>query len=192
MGHANFGLADRSGCDGLVHLLRALLQEDSERTLLSIDGIGAYDHVLRARMLEELWREPELHDLVPYVRLWLNRQSTFVWVDDEGQAHDVPQGEGGEQGAALMPALFCLAMRPALQEIQARLQPGDLVVAYLDDVYILTTPDRAREAHDVAKEVLKRVCRISVNQGELQARCHAARAAPPRTARLRAPGRRWR
>ena len=62
MSPANFGLADRSGCDGLVHLLRALLQEESERTLLSIDGIGAYDHVPRARMLEELWREPELHD----------------------------------------------------------------------------------------------------------------------------------
>ena len=88
-----------------------------------------------------------------------------------------------------MPALFCLAMRPALQEIQARLQPGDLVVAYLDDVYILTTPDRAREAHDVAKEVLKRVCGISVNQGKLQAWCHAARAAPPDLAELNLPPR---
>ena len=63
------------------------------------------------------------------------------------------------------------------------------VLAYLDDVYILTTPDKAREAHDVAKEVLKRVCGISVNQGKLQAWCHAARAAPPDLAELNLPPR---
>ena len=74
--------------------------------------------------------------------MWLNRRSKFVWTDDSGQQHDVTQGEGGEQGDALMPALFCLAMRPALEEIQQRLAPGDLVVAYLDDVYILTRPER--------------------------------------------------
>ena len=104
--------------------------------------------------LAELWRQPELRSLIPFVRLWLNRQSVFVWTDDNGEPHDVVQGEGGEQGAALMPALFCLATRPALQEIQARLHPDDLVVAYLDDVYVLTRPERARASFDVVAEVL--------------------------------------
>ena len=115
---ANFGFADRCGCDGLIHMVRAQLEFDDRRTLLSIDGVGAYDHVSRARMLTELWRVPELRELVPFVRLWLDRRSTFVWTDDEGTPFDIPQGEGGEQGAALTPALFCLAMRPALEEIQ--------------------------------------------------------------------------
>ena len=66
---ANFGLADRSGTDGLVHLIRAATEADAECTLLSIDGVGAYDHVSRATMLEQLWREPELRCLVPFVRL---------------------------------------------------------------------------------------------------------------------------
>ena len=83
-----------------------------------------------------------------------------------------------------MPALFCLAMRPALAEIQARLHADDLVVVYLDDVYVVTTPDRARAAYDVVAEVLPRVCNIQVNRGKLQAWCRSGRAAPPGIAEL--------
>ncbi len=74
------------------------------------------------------------------------RQSVYVWQDDDGTTHDILQGEGGDQGDALMPALFCLAMQPALAATQGRLHPSDKVVAYLDDVYILTRPERARAA----------------------------------------------
>jgi hypothetical protein len=51
---------------------------------------------------------------------------------------DVWQGEGGEQGDALMPVLFCMAMKGALDEIQAELRPGEVVLAYLDDLYFVT------------------------------------------------------
>ena len=81
----------------------------------------------------------------------------------------LPQGEGGEQGAALMPALFCLAMRPALQEIQARMADDELVLAYLDDIYVLTRPERTRAAYDIVAEVLARVCNVEVNRSKLVA-----------------------
>ena len=61
----------------------------------------------------------------------------------------IEQGDGGEQGDALMPALFCLALRPALLEIQAWLSPGDLVLAYLDDIYIICSRETARTAFDI-------------------------------------------
>ena len=148
-------------------MVRTMTELDPQCTLLSIDGVGAYDHVSRARMLTELWQQQELRDLVPFVSMWLGRQSTFVWTDDAGDHHDIPQGEGGEQGDALMPALFCLAMKPALEEIQRRLQRGDIVLAYIDDVYVLTRPERAREAYNLVAEVLERTCNIQVNQGKL-------------------------
>ena len=185
---ANFGLADRSGCDGLIHLIRSLTEADAQRTVLSIDGVGAYDHVSRARMLEELWRVEELRPLVPFVRLWMNPRSTFVWTDDSGSQHDVTQGEGGEQGDALMPALFCLAMRPALEEIQQRLTHGDIAVAYLDDIYIITKPERARNAYDITAEVLQRVCGIRVNQGKLLCWNRSGAPAPTGIAELNSPG----
>ena len=42
-----------------------------------------------------------------------------------------------------------------------------LGLGHLDDVYILTRPEWARAAYDVAAEVLDRVCGIQVNQGKL-------------------------
>ena len=71
---ANFGLADRSGTDGLVHMVRTLLGSDSSRTLISIDGVGAFDHVSRARIFTELWHRPEFHDLLPFVSCWYGLQ----------------------------------------------------------------------------------------------------------------------
>ena len=46
-----------------------------------------------------------------------------------------------------MPALFCLALDPALRALQPELRDGVRVVAYLDDVYILATPERPLYLH---------------------------------------------
>ena len=83
-----------------------------------------------------------------------------------------------------MPALFCLAMQPALDAIQARLEPSDRVVAYLDDVYILTRPDRCRAAYDIAVEELRRHCHIEVNLGKLVMWNRSGDAAPAAVAEL--------
>ena len=55
----------------------------------------------------------------------------FVWHDAAGQPHTVTQAEGGEQGAPLMPASFALGQRAALAEVQARLAPSELLLAFL-------------------------------------------------------------
>ena len=81
---------------------------DAEATVLSIDGIGAYDHVSK-------------------------------WKDLDGVQHDVHQHEGGEQGDPLMPLLFSLAIHNALLEVKAGMRPGELLSAFLDDVYLRCT-----------------------------------------------------
>ena len=48
---------------------------------------------------------------------WKNKK----WQDELGIVHDVPQGEGGEQGDALMPALFSLGQHPAFEAVQSEL-----------------------------------------------------------------------
>ena len=40
-------------------------------------------------------------------------------------SHDTAQGEGGEQGDPLMPALYALAQQPALHDVQAALREGE-------------------------------------------------------------------
>ena len=100
-GPANFCMSTRCGTDGLVHLARALLESDPAQTILCIDGVGAFDHVSRARMFERPLATPTLRPILPFVRLWYSSPSEAVWADDAGSTHVVSSAEGGEQGDAL-------------------------------------------------------------------------------------------
>ena len=48
-----------------------------------------------------------------------------------GRVHTITQGEGGEQGDAMMPLLFSLGQHTALERVQRSLREGDLF-AFLD------------------------------------------------------------
>ena len=78
--------------------------------------------------------------LVPLVRAFYARQSVYLWWDGAGACHRMLQGDGCEQGDALAPALFALAQHAAL------VGPGGFLAAFLDDLYIVTVPNRARAA----------------------------------------------
>jgi hypothetical protein len=182
---SNFGLATSCGTDGLGILVRAFLDSNPNATVLSIDGVGAFDHVRRATIFAELMADNELADLVPFVRMWYQDVSHFLWADEDGAIHDIAQADGGEQGDALMPDLFCLALRPALQAVKAQLRPGEIVVAYLDDVYVLVPdPDRAGAVHDIVKQALQEICGIDVHLGKLAAYNRSSSAAPRSVAAL--------
>ena len=106
-----FALSTRAGVDCVGHVVRATTDADCEATLLSIDGVGAYDHVFRSSVLAKLLEVPGLRPLLPFVRSIYARPSRYVWQDDVGQRHEVHQHEGGEQGDPLMPLLFSSVWR---------------------------------------------------------------------------------
>ena len=95
-------------------------------------------------MLRELKEVPEASALLPFVRLWLGRTSTYCWQQGARTRH-LQQGEGVEQGDPLSPALFSLGLRAALRDLQLDVRPdlGECILAYLDDVTILANPQRA-------------------------------------------------
>ena len=78
----------------MAHLLRTLLEEDPQNTVLSLDGIGAYDHAKRAAMLGRLSQLPDASRLIPFVLLFCGQPSVYFWSDQEGVAHEIAQGEG--------------------------------------------------------------------------------------------------
>ena len=79
-------------------------QSWTHKTITSIDGVGAFDFVPRRAMLEGL-REVNAA-AVPFARLFCGQRSEYMWENDLGEIHTVSQGEGGEQGDAMMPLLF--------------------------------------------------------------------------------------
>ena len=99
----------KAGTDALANALRFVTDSDAEAVVVSLDGIGAFDHVRRATFFNKLLACEELRPLLPLVSLLSGSTSRFVWQDDDGQQHSKEQVEGGEQGCPLMSALFALA-----------------------------------------------------------------------------------
>ena len=93
-----YALSTRAGTECVAHLLRAATNASLSATVLSVDGIGAYDHVLRAAMLGRLDRMPRAKAILPFVRLSYAQPSTYSWFNDEGERKVVTQAEGCEQG----------------------------------------------------------------------------------------------
>jgi hypothetical protein len=87
-----FGIASKGGVDAAVHLLRMLTDLDPRATITQIDGVGAFDHIKRASMLQALRNLPTAHKLLPWVMLSYGQQSTYLWQDDRGATHQIMQG----------------------------------------------------------------------------------------------------
>jgi hypothetical protein len=92
--------------------------------------------------------------------------SEYVWTDDSGTQHTIRQGEGGEQGDPLMPALYALAQHRALEVAQSRLQPGEVLIAYLDDVYVVCRPERAVPVFNIVTAALREHAGVEANLGK--------------------------
>ena len=61
-----FGLSTRAGTEALFKLLQVATECNSRATVLSVDAVGAFDHVSRQAMLEALRSRPELEPLLPF------------------------------------------------------------------------------------------------------------------------------
>ena len=93
-----FALSTRAGTDCVGHVVRALTDKNPMVTVLSIDGVGAYDHVYRSAMMKKLYSVPSLRGLLPFVRATNADPTQYVWEDEAGVQHRILQAEGGEQG----------------------------------------------------------------------------------------------
>ena len=178
-----FALSTRAGVDCVGHAVRVATDADHTATVLSVDGIGAFDHVFRASMLQKLLEVPRLRRLLPFVRKSYNAPSCYSWADSEGRVHQIWQHEGGEQGDPLMPLLFSLAIHNALEEVRGQMQEGELLFAFLDDIYIVSSPVRTRAIYDLLQDHLHRMAGIQLHEGKTRV-WNRAGVCPPNVADL--------
>ena len=88
-------LGTRAAVDSAVLAARAALDLDPELVLLSIDGIGAYDHVLRGEFLGRLDEIPNARNILPFIKMFYGSQSSYLVRDQDGHSVEVLQGGGG-------------------------------------------------------------------------------------------------
>ena len=103
-----YALSTKAGCECVAHILQCVTDEDPEATVISIDGVGAYDLISRNAMFEGLLKMENGDQILPFVRCFCGSPSTYLWEDEMGVTQNIQQGEGGEQGDPLMPMLFAL------------------------------------------------------------------------------------
>ena len=164
-----YALSTKAGAEALVRAIRASTESDPRTTVLSVDGVGAYDHISRQNMLSALADRPALAGLLPYAALFYGSPSTCVFYNAEGHVHDVQQSEGGEQGDPLMPSLFALGQHQALLETRARLHPSNALYAFLDDIYVTGLPEHTVGQFAIVREALARHANIQVHLGKTRA-----------------------
>ena len=160
-----YALTTRTGCECVVHVLQHLTDGDAQATILSVDGIGAFDLVSRNAMLQGLMGIEDGGKVLPFVRTFYGQPSNFIWEDEMGDVHDIPQGEGGEQGDPLMSLLFCLAQHAALRAVADQMEEGEHLFAFLDDLYIVCHPDRVGEIHSILQREFRHA-HISIHPGK--------------------------
>ena len=99
-----YALSTRAGAEALARALRVATDSSTSTTVVSVDGVGAYDHISRRCMFDGLFASPALAPLIPLVRLFYGGDSEYLFYDASGAAHSVLQSEGGEQGTLSCPA----------------------------------------------------------------------------------------
>ena len=156
-----YALNTSAGSEAVVRALRAATETDPRTTVLSIDAVGAYDHISRASMLEALRTHEPLTGLLPFAAMYYGQASCYVYYDEEGVGHEVLQGKGGEQGDPLMPGLYALGQHAALLELHAHLHPEEGLHVFLDE--------RTLPALRAAQASLSRLANVQVHLGKTRA-----------------------
>ena len=164
-----YALSARAGTEALARAVRIASEANGRTTVLSIDGVGAYDHISRSCMLQGLQSDPSLATLSPYVRQFYGEPSTYLFYDEAGAAHEIQQGEGDEQGDPLMPALYAVGQHRALLQVHSELQAGENLFAYLDDIYLTCPPERAGALFASITAALRDAANVQVHLGKTRA-----------------------
>ena len=148
-----YALSTRAGCECISHVLQGLTELDHNATVVSIDGISAFDFEQSEVLCWKLCGMSP-HQLCPFVR-----HSVATLLVTSGKTMKV---------LSMRMTRAKAGSRVSLRAVQRQLLPGELVFAYLDDIYVITTPDMVLAVYNLLQTELWRHARIRVHDGKTQ------------------------
>ena len=92
-----YALSTRAGSECIAHALQALSEKNPQCTVMSIDGIGAFDLIARKAMLEGLVGVAGGEQVLPFVKLFYGSPSEYMWEDENGTTQIIPPGRKGKK-----------------------------------------------------------------------------------------------
>ena len=140
-----------------------------------MDGIGAYDHISRTRMLTEgSCACRKLTSACPSSVCFMPaRHAKSGTAKPARTPHHPPsrRGRTTRPGDPLMPALYCLGKHAALAAIQQQLHPTEALYAFLDDVYLVVSFQRVSDVLGIVQHHLPTHAHVHLHQVKVKPAC---------------------
>jgi hypothetical protein len=142
-----FGVGSKSGVEPVVRAVERALEGTLDRP---------YTHLFSPRStFSNAFNTVDRRDIAKGLRQYApilyragrwayGRTSSLVLGSPEGR-HTITSAQGVRQGEPMGPLMFSLGIRSLLRDVASPLGPDRLILAYLDDIYILSPDDKALE-----------------------------------------------
>ena len=78
----------------IAHVVQVMTHHYPSCTVLSINGVGAFDLVSRRAMMTAVHSMDQGEKLIPFLLQFYGHTSTHLWEDEEGTVHEIQQGAG--------------------------------------------------------------------------------------------------
>jgi hypothetical protein len=137
-----FGVGSKGGVEPVVRAVERALEGALDRPythLTSLDFSNAFNTVDRRDIAEGLRQYAPI--LYRAGRWAYGCTSSLVLGSPEGR-HIITSAQGVRQGDPMGPLMFSLGIRSLLRDLASTLGPDRLILAYLDDIYILSPDDQ--------------------------------------------------
>jgi hypothetical protein len=146
-GTCQYAVGREGGAEKLHKTLTLLAELRPDALFVKLDFQNAYNSLLRSAVLDGV--EARVPNLRRLAETLCPAETHHWWYDGEGRGRQVLAVRGVDQGCPLSPALFAIGIAPALEELRTELRKVDErshVLSYLDDIYIVITPEHVTKA----------------------------------------------
>lgn len=134
-----FGVGTRGGVEPIVRAVKLAAKKNPSfpyTHLISLDSVNAFNDIVRSFLCESLQTyAPSLLRLAA----WCYNNPTPLYAHAGTTTITIQSARGVRQGDPMGPLLFSIGIRPIVERLQELLGPQCLVLAYLDDIFILTS-----------------------------------------------------